>query len=316
MNKYAYTLFGFIKLASQAGGSEAPFSLADLNKVDKKMMDKYRGLTGAGNMNSDMDKWKTLMAAKHGKNWNMYSNDAYKKWRSGLNKTPMNDVDAAFDRQVAAYAQQAAGKAQSQQQAGIPSNQLSFGAPVSLTVNTPDIGSMQFPGDPANHHPSTEPGRRLRSEANRANLEARNSILAQTPDTMIDVPDRPAERPRTGSMIPVNDRRLRSEANRAKMDARNGMLEQLPDTMIDVPNRPAVRPQAPSISPSTDRRLTSEANQGGLEAREHMLADTPDTMLDIPERKAVAPRKPLTPTVGQAVAPVNRLLPSWAPRVS
>lgn len=312
MNKYAYTLFGFIKLASQAGGSaspmDTPFSLDDLRKVDKKMMDKYRGLTGAGNMNSDMDKWKTLMAAKHGKNWNMYSNDAYKKWRSGLNKTHMNnDVNAAFERQVDAYNQQAA------------ANRLAASQEIESAFDRQVASYAQQAAERRARSISNVNEKRLRSEANRANLDARNAMLAQTPDTMIDVPDRPAERPRTGSMIPVNDRRLRSEANRANMDARNSMLAQLPDPTPQIPNRLAGNPsgpQAPSISPATDRRLRSEASQGDLEAREHMLAQTPDTMIDLPEIKATDPRKPLTPTVGQAVAPVNRLLPSWAPRVS
>lgn len=174
----------------------APITMADLDKVDRQTMRKFRHLTGARDMNSKMDRWKTLMAMRYGKKWDMYSNDAYKAWA----------------------AQQ---QGQGQQQTRIPSNQLTFGAPASLTTNTPDIGSMQFPGDPANHHPSTEPGRRLNAEANQGGLETRNGILANTPDTMIDVPDRPA----------------------------------------------------------------------------------------------VDPRRPLTPTVGQAVAPVNRILPSWAPRV-
>ena len=308
MNKYAYTLFGFIKLASQAGGSaspmDAPFSLDDLRKVDKKMMDKYRNLTGAGNMNSDMDKWKTLMAAKHGKNWNMYSNDAYKKWRSGLNKTPMNDVDAAFDRQVDAYNQQAA------------ANQLAASQEIESAFDRQVAAYNQQAAERRARSISNVNEKRLRSEANRAKMDARNAMLEQLPDPMPQIAPRLAERPRTGSMIPVSDRRLRSEANRANMDARNAMLEQLPDPTPQIPNIPAGRPQAPSISPATDRRLTSEANQGGLEAREHMLAQTPDTMIDLPEIKATDPRKPLTPTVGQAVAPVNRLLPSWAPRVS
>lgn len=66
---------------------DAPITRADLRRVDKQMMDKYKSLTGAGNPNSDMDRWKTLMAARHGKKWNMYSNDEFKKWRRGLNKT-------------------------------------------------------------------------------------------------------------------------------------------------------------------------------------------------------------------------------------
>lgn len=153
----------------------APITMADLDKVDGPMMKKFRHLTGARDMNSKMDRWKTLMAMRYGKKWDMYSNAAYKAW---------------------AAQQQGQPQAQSQQQTRIPSNQLTFGAPVSLTANTPDIGSMQFPGDPANHHPSTEPGRRLNAEANQGDLEARNHTLGNLGDPIPQIPDRPAVAPR------------------------------------------------------------------------------------------------------------------------
>lgn len=167
----------------------APITMADLDKVDSKTMQKYYKLTGARDMNSKMDRWKTLMAARYGKKWDMYSNAAYRAWEAQQRQQPQQ-------------------QAQPQRQ-GLPPNQLTFGAPVNLTANPTDVGSMTFPGDPANHHQSTEPGRRLNSQANEAGMEARNHTLGQLGDPMPQIPDRPATAPRR-QLTPTVDEAVRS----------------------------------------------------------------------------------------------------------